>query len=460
VARSGSVSFTVSLQGPRAELLEPGATSPTWERGSGGLWDLRLRSADRNGTASVEATIAATGAGAPVPLVLDLLRREGSDEVDTVWESSLRLGPDWSTREVEIRIRAQDGAGTEAEVTRQCRLPEIREEHPRLLAVTRRDEPGAPIAPMRLVPGNRDGNYRFHGRGDSIENEQFQRSQIELRTLTWSWDVEFQKDEISDYYLDEHEVTCGEYLAFVRSRTGFADPSLWPRDAEGNPDIPPAPRREEIEKALSSRPADLPVTLVSWAEAWAYARWVGKRLPSFVEWEVAVRGGAQYRPYASFRPDVPRDKDELNFDHRTGSPWPVGRGIDVTPDTGIRNLDTNVMEWTRTPASLTGGGDSSAREEARARPLLFAAQEQEETPAAGSRLYHAVGGHYASSTADASKSDAFDRDERMPYLGFRCAVSARHVARAREGSVDTTLSPVLYRALGPEDASRRSAIDE
>jgi formylglycine-generating enzyme required for sulfatase activity len=269
---------------------------------------------------------------------------------------------------------------------------------------------------------------------------------------------------IEPVYLDRFAVTNEQYQQFVDSG-GYEQLEFWHEEA-----LPalldfvdqsgaPGPRFWLDGQYLPGEQR-LPVVGVSWYEAWAYARWVGKRLPSFVEWEVAVRGGAQYRPYASFRPDVPRDKDELNFDHRTGSPWPVGRGIDVTPDTGIRNLDTNVMEWTRTPASLTGGGDSSAREEARARPLLFAAQEQEETPAAGSRLYHAVGGHYASSTADASKSDAFDRDERMPYLGFRCAVSARHVARAREGSVDTTLSPVLYRALGPEDASRRSAIDE
>jgi formylglycine-generating enzyme required for sulfatase activity len=77
---------------------------------------------------------------------------------------------------------------------------------------------------------------------------------------------------VEPFFMDIHPVTEEEYAAFVRA-TGHRAPPHWKK---GKP-----PRGK-----LATRP----VTEVSLEDARAYAKWVGKRLPTETEWEKAARG--------------------------------------------------------------------------------------------------------------------------------------------------------------------------
>jgi formylglycine-generating enzyme len=165
--------------------------------------------------------------------------------------------------------------------------------------------------------------------------------------------------EIAAFYLDRHEVTVAEFGKFVAA-TGYRTESesfgwsgVFEVDRAGWSSVAGAMWRHP-EGPESEGAADEPVTHVSWNDANAYARWMGKRLPSEAEWELAARGGldgAEYvwgnelrpggHPPANWWQGVfpERDTGEDGFRGRA----PVGR----FPANGFGLVDMagNVWEW-------------------------------------------------------------------------------------------------------------------
>jgi formylglycine-generating enzyme required for sulfatase activity len=208
---------------------------------------------------------------------------------------------------------------------------------------------------------------------------------------------------VEAFLLDRYEVTNAEFLEFV-ANGGYADMSLWPvtmtvRGVEV--------AREEavgrfVDRTGESGPrswsggvfpqgeGDHPVVGVSWYEARAYARWVGKRLPTRDEWWRGAVGDGLRFPWGD---DTGSVDARANFDLQGTTPvgsFPTG----VSPF-GAFDMAGNVREWVA-----------------------------DRLPDAPDRRL-AIGGSWQdpSYSFDPVFADAFPADFTSSSVGFRCARS-------------------------------------
>jgi ergothioneine biosynthesis protein EgtB len=176
--------------------------------------------------------------------------------------------------------------------------------------------------------------------------------------IPFGWDNEFGRHEVfvPAFTIDVYDVTNRDYLAFVHDR-GYERRELW-SDADWAWRV-----RERIEHPTfwtwrggrwlwTGLFADVPLPLawpvyVSHAEAAAYARWQGRRLPSEAEYHRAAfgtpDGGERSHPWGDAPPDPALHG---NFDLRAWDPVPVGAFPAGASAWGVHDLVGNGWEWT------------------------------------------------------------------------------------------------------------------
>jgi iron(II)-dependent oxidoreductase len=209
---------------------------------------------------------------------------------------------------------------------------------------------------MALVPGGRVLLGQLAEQAHSVGSTGDVDAKLAARNLV----------QVEAAYLDRFCVTNEEYQQFVDAG-GYEQLEFWHEEA-----LPalldfvdqtgmPGPRYWSNGQYESGE-GRLPVVGVSWYEAWAYAHWVGKRLPTDAQWTKAGSWPVESSPGRIAQRRYPWGE---SFDVRrahlfgqgTRGPVPVDEfpgGVSVG---GIHQLIGNVWEWTSTP--LVELGDPS-----------------------------------------------------------------------------------------------------
>jgi iron(II)-dependent oxidoreductase len=154
-----------------------------------------------------------------------------------------------------------------------------------------------------------------------------------------------------------------------------------------------------------------PVTGVSWYEAEAYARFVGKRLPTEAEWEKAAGWDAEQRKMRRYSwGDEGPSAARCNFNFSYWGTTPVGSFPGGATPSGCLDMTGNVWEWTSSPFAGYPG---------------FKAFPYPEYSAAWFDGDHRVlkGGSWATrrSVLRISFRNFFRRHFRIAFAGIRCA---------------------------------------
>jgi gamma-glutamyl hercynylcysteine S-oxide synthase len=176
----------------------------------------------------------------------------------------------------------------------------------------------------------------------------------------FGWDNEMDSHEVfvPEFAIDNYNVTNLDFLLFMQAG-GYSNPSLWSEEAWA------WKKSERVEHPTFWRragslwmyrtmfgdiqlPLDWPV-YVSHAEAVAYAKWLGRKLPSEEQFHRAAYGTSDDNversyPWGEERPD----ERYGNFDFAHWDPSPVGSYPRGASAFGVHDIVGNGWEWTRT----------------------------------------------------------------------------------------------------------------
>jgi len=233
---------------------------------------------------------------------------------------------------------------------------------------------------------------------------------------------------LSSFYIDKYEVTNEQYQRFLdwikkNSDSAIRHP-LQPADKDHTPRYWKPFRPSLLQKTgmarlqrfdeATFRNKDHPVVGIDWFDAYAYAGWAGKRLPSEAEWEKAARGTDgrvwpwgndwDFKKCNSGGYEWKGERDGYIYTAPADS-YPQG----VSPF-GCFNMAGNVWEWTNEWYTVTGG-------------LQTAAATPRQLPRVRRVIKGGGSNSYPSWVRPAARK-GYEPDFRYFCLGFRCAKNA------------------------------------
>jgi len=232
---------------------------------------------------------------------------------------------------------------------------------------------------------------------------------------------------VERFFLDRYPVTNRQYYEFVAAggyqQVGLWDEAIWPAvldfvDATQQP----GPRFWRDGCYLPGE-QDHPVVGVSWYEACAYARWVGKRLPTDAEWVKAGSwpvntGGVCVQRRYPWGDAMDRSKANL-WGSGPGRTVPVTDFPEGVSVGGVYQLIGNVWEWT------SGWYRAADHPAGPVTPI---------TPLRSIRggAFDTYFDHHASCQFQSGE----DPLQRRHNIGFRCAIAVHDLQLAFDASGD------------------------
>jgi formylglycine-generating enzyme required for sulfatase activity len=219
---------------------------------------------------------------------------------------------------------------------------------------------------------------------------------------------------VAAFHIDEYEVTIGQYKKFLEAVKDKNPQDYLPPDlkmekqnfipADWDNILKIIQKKKDLEGSLLTN--DSPIFNIDYADAYAYAKWAGKRLPTELEWMRAAGGDNHFQyPWGSqadlSKANTGADKNTTSTQALAGSldgfrgTNPVDAKDSDSSPFGVKGLAGNVSEWVQASPELG--------------PLRANAQPYR-------------GGHHGTDKLISNQlRTGGDRSTRNPFLGLRCA---------------------------------------